>query len=123
MSGLIFPFPGLAILRAKIESTLHHMIGLLDLIDALSEDLEDDAEDMDVGGFGHLLSADHEPLLGWPDNLDQSDLGQTPACFDPEEADDERELDEAERSGIGDLDGLYEQMTGTMSCPGGVGVQ
>lgn len=33
------------------------------------------------------------------------------------------ELDEAEQSGIGDLDGLYEQLSATVTCPSGVSVE
>lgn len=81
--------PAPAFLRRRIERAVERLIAALDALDTPDEDLED----------GNDAEAE----------ADEPDLGATTAIDQTTAWSRDRELDEAELSGIGDEDGYHEQ--------------
>jgi hypothetical protein len=86
-----------------MEQAVERLIALMDVLDAIEEDLEDDADSESSLG---------SPELTWEDFCSQEHWARG-GCFGADAEDDgsdDREFDEGD-SGIADWDGLCEQIS------------
>jgi hypothetical protein len=107
-------------LYRRLAAAAERIIAALDALEAPEEDLEDDDPAEEGGDMEPSLGATNHPnqakawnSSGWAGDDAEFD-GDTVADPDLEDGHD-REHDEAELSGIGDLDGYQEQLVGEPS--------